>query len=259
MKVERALSKEESRLASLKFQEQGREKSIKHLEEVTADMAKEMEKALEKQKEYEEEQSYNKATQMKLLQSFDQKMFKKIKDELHRPEVDAIVKETVVLFVSLLNLKLTATDAEIKDCFSEYKKTVEMMQDRKLEDISSVDENQYLKTNEVLKGKMMNFGNDKAQQEHKDMCSFMLHFAVFTIGISMAKRNLERGIGRLEKMQRDYTDKEAERAKKIIHAVDIQQIKLCEEAVSVYKSTISMVLLKSNGSCRRGRRRWRGE
>lgn len=248
MKVERALSKEESRLASLKFQEQGREKSIKHLEEVTADMAKEIEKAADKQREYDEEQSYNKATLMKLLQSFDLKTFKKIKDELHRPETDPLVKETAVFFVSLLNLKLTATDAEIKDCFSEYKKMVEMMQDRKLEDISSVDEKQYLKTNELLKGKMMNFGNDKAQQEQKDMCSFMLHFAIFTIGISMAKRNLERGVGRLEKMQRDYTDKEAECAKKIIHVIDTQQIKLCEEAVSVYKSTVSMVLLERSGS-----------
>lgn len=242
MAVERALLKEESRLASLRFQEQGREKSVRHLEEVTADMAKETEKSQEKQKEYEEEQSYNKATQMKLLQNFDNKMFKKMKEELHRVDVDPIFKETITLFVSLLNLKETATDAEIKECFSDYKKVAGMMQEQKLEDISSVDEKQYFKVQEVLRGKLMQFGTDKAQQEQKDLCSFMLHFVTFTIGISMARRNLERGVGRLEKMQKDYIDKEAEKAKKIIHIVDPEEIRLCEEIVNTYKTTLAMVI-----------------
>jgi len=241
MAVERAMTKEESRLASLKFQEQGREKSMKHLEEVTEKMAKEIEEAQEKQKQYEEEQSYNKAIQMKLLQSFDQKMFKKMKEEYHHAEADPIFKEVFALFVSLLNLKPTATDTEIKDCLSDYKKVVNMMQDQKLETISSVDEKQYFKCQELLTGKLMQFGSDKVQQEKKDICSFMLHFVTFTIGISMAKRNLERGIGRLNKMQKDHTDKEAERAKKAIHVVDKEQIRLCEESVNIYKTTITMV------------------
>jgi hypothetical protein len=238
------MTKEESRLASLKFQEQGREKSMKHLEEVTAEMAKEIEKAQEKQKQYEEEQSYNRATQMKLLQSFDQKLFKKMKEEYSHAEVDPIFKEAAVLFVSLLNLKPTATDADIKDCFSEYKKILNMMQDQKLETISSVDEKQYFKLQELLAAKLIQFGSDKVQQEKKELCSFMLHFVTFTIGISMAKRNLERGVGRLEKMQKDYTDKEAERTKKVIHVIDVEQIRLCEDSVNIYKTTIAMVFVK---------------
>ena len=59
LSIERTLAKEDSRLASLKFQEQGREKNMKHLEGVIKDMAKETEEALEKHKQYEEEQSYN--------------------------------------------------------------------------------------------------------------------------------------------------------------------------------------------------------
>ena len=233
-------------MASLKFQEQGREKSMKHLEEVIKDMAKETEEAMEKQKEYEEEQSYNRATQMKLMQSFDQKIFKRLKDYLGNPESDPTFKETITLFVAVLYLMPTSSDTEIKDSFSDYKKLTNMMQDPKLEDISSVDEKQYFKAQEGIVIKLAQFGNEKPQQEQKELCGLLLHYVVFTIGISMAKRNLCRAVGRLEKMQKDYTDKEAEYAKKVIHIIDPEQIRLCETALNGYKTKLGLVMCLIN-------------
>ena len=242
--VERALSKEDSRLSSLKFQEQGREKSMEHLQGSIKDMTKVIEEAMEKQKDYEEEQSYNRATQMKLFQNFDQKSFKKIKDTIYDVRGDQTLKDTAALFVGLLYMKPTSNDAEIKDAFTDYKKLTGLMQDSKLEDISSVDEKEYFKVQEALSNKLSQVGNDKTAQERKNLCSLMLHYIVFTIGISMAKRNLGRATGRLEKMQKDYIDKQAEYAKKVIHAVDPEQIKLSGAAVASYKNALTLVTFR---------------
>ncbi|MDR3582342.1 MAG: hypothetical protein P4L67_03660 [Candidatus Pacebacteria bacterium] len=238
--VERSAKKEEARLEDLKFREQGLEGERKHIQEAIHDMSKQIEEAIEKQKEYEEEQSYNRATQIKLLQTLDQKIFKQIKAVYDKKD-DSLVQEAMTLVVSLLNLKPTVGEAEIKEALTSHEKFTSMMQDSKLEDISSVDEKEYYKTQDVLTKKFEHYGSDKKNQEKKDMCSILLHYVVFTIGISMAKRNLQRAIGRLEKMQKDLITKKAELAKKVISAVDPLQIKLSGASLASYKEALNKV------------------
>ncbi len=239
--VERALAKETSSLESLQFQEQGQASSIKHLEEVIKTHKKAIEEAIEQQKNYEQEHAYNKATLMKLYQRFDEKTFKKIRDGINDTKVDPTLKETAALLVGLLNLKPVGTDAEIKAAFTDYKTLISMMQAEKLQALSSVDEKEYLKVQEGLSSRLAQYGNEKKAQERKALCNLMLRYIVFTIGVSMAKRNLSRASGRLEKMERDYIDKQAEYAKKVIHVVDPEQLKLAGKTVTGYKEALAIV------------------
>ena len=238
--MERACKKEESRLDELKFKQQGLEGERKHISDTINDMEKEIEEAQEKQKDFEEEQSYNRATQLKLYQTFDEDAFKMFKSAIE-PNPDPAVKEIVSLFVGLLYIKPSATDEQVKEAFTNFQKLTTLMKDPKLEDIPPIDEKKYFQTQDILSKKVSLFGSDKTGQERKNMCNILLHYIVFTLGISMAKRNIQRAAGRLEKMQKDYITKRAELAKKNISAVDPEQIKLCGIALATYKNTINFV------------------
>jgi len=217
------------------MEEEGMKRNIEHVEETLKEISKAIETATNSQKNYEDEQSCNKATQLKLLQQFDNDVFTRIKKKTEPANGDRVLKSIISFLVAVINMKPTASDEEVKQAFSDFKKLKDMMQDQKLEEFTSVDEQEYLKTHDSLSLQLSQYGKDKNAQEIKELGNLILHYVVFTLTIAMAKRNIERANKQLAKMHENYINKQAEYAKKVIRTVDHEQIKLSEEAAAAYK------------------------
>lgn len=240
--MDRTTKKEDSKLADLKFKQSSLEEQKKHIENEIKTMTLDIGEAFDKQKNFEEEQSYNRATQLKLLQSFDDKLFKRIK-ATYETKPDEIYTRTVTLLVKVLKKPEQGGVVDVKDALSDYAKLAGMMQNPQLDVLESVDEANYSTEEAELSKRLAQYGPDTDSREKKELCNVILHFIVFTIGISKAKRNLSRGAGRIEKAQNELINKKADLAKKVISAIDPQQIQLSAAALEASKTALNIVIL----------------
>jgi hypothetical protein len=240
--MERVVSKESQRVDNLKFKQSGLDTQKADTQKEIDDSAKNFQATIETQESYEEQQSYNRATQLKLYQTIDEPTYKNILKIILRKE-DETLCDVATFFMTVMLRKKLATEDEVKDTFSSYMKLKNMMQDPKLEELESLDEKAYNTRKDELVKKLALYPNDSVAQDMKSLSKLLLHFTIFTIQISTAKRNLKKGVTQLETVRKKLIDKKVELAKKVISAVDPSEVKYSDAALVKGKNALGLVFI----------------